>query len=398
VTEGARLRVVVVTFNNASFIERCVQAILDSEWTGDRDIVVVDNASTDNTADLVAARFPQVRLIRSTLNRGFGGGNNLALRDLEDVDFVALVNSDAFVTRSWLLPLRAALEADSGLGAAGPKVLFEPAFSAVRISSPTFVPGGGDDRELGVRVVGVAVDGGADVLSRCLFPSGWSWPEDRARWTTGDAVLWVPVTESANEIEVSVEGARSLRFPAGEHFDVINTLGTELTHDLRGRDIAYLEPDRGQRDAGGEIWGWCGAAVLLRAGYLRSVGLFDEAFFLYYEDTDLSWRGRNAGWRYVSVPTSVVRHAHAQSTDTASALFDYLNQRNRLMMVTRNGTWRQRGRAWTSYGKDLGRHAWGEVARPLVRGRRPHPVHTRRWARAGLAGAVRALRPPRSHS
>ena len=161
-------------------------------------------------------------------------------------------------------------------------------------------------------------------------------------------MLWVPVNDSANEIQVAVEGAGSLRFPAGERFDVINTLGIELTSDLRGRDIGYLEPDRGQRDTGGEIWGWCGAAVLLRAGYLRSVGLFDEAFFLYYEDTDLSWRGRNAGWRYVSVPASVVRHAHAQSTGTASALFDYLNQRNRLLMVTRNGTWRQRGRAWAS--------------------------------------------------
>ena len=125
-TEGSRLRVVVVTFNNASFIERCVQAIVDSEWSGDRDIVVVDNASSDNTADLVAGAFPEVRLIRSPVNRGFGAGNNLALRDLDEVDFVALVNSDAFVTRSWLAPLRAALEADSSLGAAGPKVLFEP--------------------------------------------------------------------------------------------------------------------------------------------------------------------------------------------------------------------------------------------------------------------------------
>jgi GT2 family glycosyltransferase len=389
---------VVVTFNNASFIERCVQAVLDADWTGDREIVIVDNASSDNTADVVAGTFPQVRLIRSAVNRGFGAGNNLALHDLEEVAFVALVNSDAFVTRNWLTPLRAALDTDSNLGAANPKVLFEPTFSEVRISSPHFVPGGGDDRELGVRVVGVAVDGGPDVFPRCLFPTGWSWPEDRARWTTGDAVLWVPVGASAGEIEVRVEGGPGLRFTAGERFDVINTLGTQLTADLRGRDIAYLEPDLGQRDVGGEIWGWCGAAVLLRAAYLRSVGLFDETFFLYYEDTDLSWRGRTAGWRYVSVPTSVVRHAHAQSTGTASPLFDYLNQRNRLMMVTRNGTWRQRGRAWSSFGRDLGRHAWGEVARPLVRGRRPHPMYTRRWARAGLAGAVRALRPPRPQS
>src|SRR5258706_10145159 len=214
-------------------------------WKGDREMVFVETGRTDNTADLVAGTFPHVRLIRSTVNRGFGAGNNLALHDLEQVDFVALVNSDAFVTRNWLTPLHAALDADSNLGAAGPKVLFEPTFSEVRISSPTSVPGGGDDRELGVRVVGVAVDGGPDVFARCLFPSGWSWPEDRARWTNGDAVLWVPVGESAGEIEVTIQDAPPLRFTVGERFDVINTLGTELTDDLRGRDIAYLEPDRG---------------------------------------------------------------------------------------------------------------------------------------------------------
>ena len=59
------------------------------------------------------------------------------------------------------------------------------------------------------------------------------------------------------------------------------------------------------------MFAWCGGAVLLRRRYLDDVGLFDERFFLYYEDTDLSWRGRLRGWRYVYVPGAVVRHHHA---------------------------------------------------------------------------------------
>ena len=51
-----------------------------------------------------------------------------------------------------------------------------------------------------------------------------------------------------------------------------------------------------------DVFAWCGGAVLLRSDYLADVGLLDERFFLYYEDTDLSWRGRARGWRYRFVP------------------------------------------------------------------------------------------------
>ena len=64
--------------------------------------------------------------------------------------------------------------------------------------------------------------------------------------------------------------------------------------------------------------------------YLQEVGLFDERFFLYYEDTDLSWRGRMRGWRYGYVPTSVVRHEHAASSGEGTELFRYFVERNRL--------------------------------------------------------------------
>ena len=62
------------------------------------------------------------------------------------------------------------------------------------------------------------------------------------------------------------------------------------------------------------MWGWCGAAVLLRRRYLEEVGRFDERLFMYAEDADLSWRGARRGWRYRYVPTSVVRHEHRASS------------------------------------------------------------------------------------
>jgi hypothetical protein len=98
---------------------------------------------------------------------------------------------------------------------------------------------------------------------------------------------------------------------AGPAFDVINNVGSRLVEGGYGGDRGFLERDRGQYEEPVEVFAWCGAAVVLSTRDLREVGLFDDRFFVYYEDTDLSWRGRLAGWRYLYVPTSVVRHVHA---------------------------------------------------------------------------------------
>jgi GT2 family glycosyltransferase len=84
------------------------------------------------------------------------------------------------------------------------------------------------------------------------------------------------------------------------------------------------------------VFAWCGGSVLLRSSYLQQVGLFDERFFLYYEDTDLSWRGRLLGWRYRYVPASVLRHEHAASSGEGSDLFRYFVEPNRLLMLLKD--------------------------------------------------------------
>ena len=76
--------------------------------------------------------------------------------------------------------------------------------------------------------------------------------------------------------------------------------------------------------------------MLFRPAYLRQVGLFDERFFAYYEDTDLAWRGRAQGWRYRFVPASVLRHQHATTSVAGSVIFNRYVERNRLIMLTKN--------------------------------------------------------------
>jgi GT2 family glycosyltransferase len=79
-----------------------------------------------------------------------------------------------------------------------------------------------------------------------------------------------------------------------------------------------------------------GSAALYRRAMLEQIGLFDEDFFLYCEDTDLGLRARWAGWRCLYVPEAVVEHHYSHSAGRASGLKAYYVERNRLFALAKN--------------------------------------------------------------
>jgi len=79
-----------------------------------------------------------------------------------------------------------------------------------------------------------------------------------------------------------------------------------------------------------------GSAALYRRTMLDEIGLFDERFFLYCEDTDLGLRARWAGWEAQYIAAAVVDHAYSKSAGRASALKAYYVERNRLYTVIKN--------------------------------------------------------------
>jgi GT2 family glycosyltransferase len=346
-----RIRVVVVNYRRADLTGACVESLLRTEWPSDAlEVVVVDNGSDDGSAARLRTRFPQVRVVESPRNLGFGGGNNLALGDLEGVEHVALVNNDATVDPGWLAPLVDALGADPGLGAACPRILFAGRFRSLVLRSRrgAVVP----------MVVGVEVDG-ADVWSRVQWVEGFGDPRldpPHSRSFPDTAELRVP---DGAAVRLELRGAPGGRveihsgddrctvdFAAidataelglcAEPVAVIDNLGNAIDRHGFVADVGFLEVDSGAPRAPADVFAWCGAAVLLRGAYLREVGVFDERFFMYYEDVELSWRGRSAGYRYVTVPASVVHHVHAATSDASSATFAHLNERNRLLVLVRH--------------------------------------------------------------
>ena len=395
----------------------CLRSLLQSEWPAEAlDVVLVDNGSTDGVAARLRAELPGVQVIDAGGNLGFGGGCNLALADLAGVDYVALINNDAQVDPGWLAPLVEALESDPSVGAANPKILFADRFVDVRLTSDAEERGVGDRRPLGVRLSGVRV-GGEDAWERVQLVSGfWGLEhgldgEGSFQWTDGEAHLRVPGGQPACEVRLAADTGRTVvvasgaqrtglevtETPAwcpvaldGEPFDVLNNVGSVVLADGHGADRGYLERDAGQFDEVEEVFAWCGAAVLLSREYLETVGLFEDRYFLYYEDFDLSWRGRAEGWRYLYVPASVVRHVHSASSVEGSKLFQHYDQRNRLLTLTRNAppalALRQAGRHLLITGS----YARRDIVAPLVH-RRPPSVETVRRRMQAFRAFVRML-------
>ncbi len=114
-----------------------------------------------------------------------------------------------------------------------------------------------------------------------------------------------------------------------------------LLADGSGRDRGTIlrdghwqqDLDSGQYDLPEEVFYFCGAGALLRKAALADVGLFDERYFMYYEDLDLSWRLRLRGWRIRYVPGAVVEHLHAASSGEWSPFFTFQVERNRILML-----------------------------------------------------------------
>lgn len=104
----------------------------------------------------------------------------------------------------------------------------------------------------------------------------------------------------------------------------------------RGRVLWHVEEDKGQYDTEAEVDWTSGACMCVRTKVYKECGGLDAAFFAHMEEIDLCWRMRNAGWRLVCLPQSVVYHLGGGALSYESPRKTYLNHRNNLLMIYKN--------------------------------------------------------------
>lgn len=411
--------VVVVNYFGADRTIRCLRSLAACTWPDDRlHVVLVDNGSDVVFPPEVQRLFPAVQYLPTTGNLGFGGACNRGFAALGDCQYIALLNNDATAEPGWIEPLVEEMQRYPEVGAVTPKVVLDGTFFAIELSSTTARPGGVDNRSLGVQFCGVRV-GGSDVSADVKLVEGfWGWEHDAVTvggpfaWTSGRGSVVVPLARSKADnalvevrlacgagpvtatvrcglepisVDVAIQPAWFSVGTVASSFALINNAGTELHADGSAGDRGYLQPDDGRFDRPEEIFGWSGAAVLLRHTYLDEVGDFAAPFFLYYEDTDLSWRGRLAGWTYRYVPTSCVRHEHSATVGERSRIAHHLSERNRLTMLVRVAPRRMVRAATIDLVRKLSGALGRDVVGRVVRLRKPEPAHALDLGRVLLA-------------
>lgn len=300
------VRIVIVNWRTPLLTERAARSLWPQLRAGD-ELVVVDNASAsadphDNSLDhlrrlgakLGSAGPARFGLVQARRNGGFGYGVNLGARNLRQ-DALVLLNSDAYALEGFVDALTAPLGHDL-VEATTARLLLEGRWRLV------------DD---GAEPPSPQAPGGVEAQTE---------PTAGATHSTGSAQLR------------GLDGRIWVSDPSG--VELINSTGNVVDACGNGYDRSWLAPAKQEHDSP-EVFGICGGACAISARAWRQLGGMRQDLFMYYEDTDFSYRLRRAGYRVQYVRQAQARHAHAASSDSASAAFTTWNTRNRLRVAAR---------------------------------------------------------------
>lgn len=225
----ADLTIIIVTWNTREMTRACLASIEEVDphhtWT----VVVVDNASEDDTPEMIREVFPWVRLIVNEKNMGFGCANNLALKDVKS-EYALLLNSDTLLLKETAPEFFKFMAAHPDAGLAGGQLIY---------------------------------------------------PDGRLQ----NSIVFFP------------------------------TLLTELTNkSLLQMVFPEKYPGKRQRFARPvEVDSVIGAAMMMRMEAAKSVGLFDEDYFFFLEETDLCFRLKRQGWKVFFLPHVRIIHFQGSS-------------------------------------------------------------------------------------
>jgi len=223
-----KLTIIIVNWNTEKLIIDCLKSIYEHEVLNNWAVVVVDNASSDNSVDLIKKNFPQVVLVENDTNVGFAAANNIVLQQIKS-EYYLLLNSDTLILDNVINKSIEFLERDTAIGAMGCRVLNEDRTTQLTCSMyPSIV----------------------NLLLQLFALDKITSPHFFSRYQYRN---WERKTE---------------------------------------RDVSVIS----------------GCYLMVRESVVDSVGVLDENFFFFGEETDWCKRIKQAGWRLVFSPVGEIIH------------------------------------------------------------------------------------------
>ena len=117
-----KVSVVILNYNGKSWLENFLPNVIQHTTYSNAEIIVADNASTDDSVAFLQTNFPTIRLVINPINTGYAGGYNDALQQIES-DYYVLLNSDVEVTPNWIENVLSFMSRDKQMAACQPKIL-----------------------------------------------------------------------------------------------------------------------------------------------------------------------------------------------------------------------------------------------------------------------------------
>lgn len=229
------LSVIIVTYNSSYVITDSLNALMSSIQTNISEIIIVDNASSDCTLDLLSEFKDLVKVISLSSNIGFGGGVNEGIA-ISRGEYILVINPDLIINRECLQGMLDFIAGHEKVGVVGPKLL---CLNGERQSSCRRYPI--------LRAI---------LLNRITFLKSF--------------------------------------------------LGESILVNYLMQDVAYSAP--------AEVEWIVGACMLFRRDAIKEVGVFDNEFFLYFEDADWCYRAGKLRWKVVYMPMLAATHLYQRKS------------------------------------------------------------------------------------
>ena len=366
--------IITLNFNGKRYLGDFFNSALETDYPKDGyEVIMVDNNSTDDSVEFVKKNYPQVKVLETGKNLGFAGGNNFGMKRAKG-DLFFLVNNDTLLAKDALKNIIKTFNHWSRkykIGAVNAKLVLVDAYLPLVIEEAFY-----SDFKISQKVKPVNSElfiiphEAKNLFTEKVFlPLKYTYTDrlkinfkirpyrkSEFKVRLGDELLHEGFLKTlGKEQELNLKLSRNA---VKKHMvDLVQNAGNFYFRDGHGRDRGavvirhkqYYESDMGQYNKEEFVPGFCGAGVLLNKKALEEVGYFDEDFFMYYEDGDLSLRLRENRWEILYAPSVLIRHIHAGSSKEWSELFTYNVERGRLLFVGKHWPRVRALKEWMKY-------------------------------------------------